>query len=166
MDAIAGEGVFAGCVGFADFCLHEGIEVGEAAVFFFREGAEKLVVGDEFLIVRVRLIFADHGGGKNNDLDTGGLGLVHDGGDVFLIVIDEHSVLAVPDVVDAATEGHPLGFFAEHIFLQTVEHLVGFVTTDARADDFYCHAIGGEALADKVDVAAGAALSSLSDGVA
>ncbi len=164
--AVTGEGVFAGSVGFADFRLHEGIEVGEAAVFFFGEGAEKLIVRNEFLIVRVRLIFADHGGGENNDLDAGCLSLVHDGGDVFLVVIDEHAVLTVPDIVDATTEGHPLGFFAKHIFLQTGQHLVGFVAADAGADDFYCHAIGGEALADEVDVAAGAALSSLGDGVA
>lgn len=166
VDAVAGEGVFAGGVGFFDGCLHVAIEVGEQAIFFFRKGAEELVVGDEFLIVWVRLILANHGRGQEDDFHVRRLGFLDDAGDVFLVVFEGDSVGAVPDVVDAATESHPLRFFAEHIVVEAGEHLIGFVAADASADDFNFYFVGGEGVTHEIDVTAGFAFPSLRDGVA
>ena len=101
-----------------------------------------------------------------HDFDAGGLGLVHDGGDVFFVILERHALGAVPDIIDAATQGHPLRFLAQHITVQAFQHLVGFVAADAGADDFDFHAIGRQAAADQLHIAAGAALALVGDGVA
>ncbi len=81
-------------------------------------------------------------------------------------VVERDAVGTVPDVVDAAAESHPLGLFAEDVFFQSREHLVGFVAADAGGDGFGFDAVGFEAGDDEAHVACGVTPTTLGDGIA
>ena len=50
-----------------------------------------------------------------------------DRGDVLLVLRQQHTALAVPNVVDATAERHPVGFLADHVLVESGKHGGGFM---------------------------------------
>src|SRR5665213_38234 len=145
--------------------LHLFIQVADGKLLFLGQFAEEFVIAGEFGVVVVGNLL-NHRGGQDHDLDMGGFALLDDFGDVLLVLVERNSIDAVPDVVDAAGEGHPVGLFGNHVAIEAGEHVVGLVPADPGGDRGGVDAVGFEATDDQVDVAAGNLVAGGGDRVA
>ena len=150
--------------GLGDGGLHVGVQVGQPALLLLGQVAQEGVVRGELLVVGVGRILADHGGRQDHHLHAGRLTLLHNFSDVLFVGLQRDAVGPVPHIVDAAAQGHPVGFLAQDITIQALEHLVGLVTADARRDGTHPKAVGLEASDHQRHIALGLD-AGLGDGV-
>ena len=110
----------------------------------------------------------EHGRRQHDDLAVRRSALVEDLRDVFLVVLERHTLVpvVVPHVVDAAREGHHLRLAGENVPVEPRQHVVRLVPADAGLHRVDVHPLEGERAQNEVDVSVGASLPLLRNRVA